>query len=293
MTRISILAALVAVTTACTEREPPPSGPDPVPKPRGGADTEPAIDDAKLGYIGVVTPRETSQAVSPLKAQIAEIAVKLGDKVTKGQILARFDPKDIVSQLRIEEAALKARQADVGRTSGAAQAARKVYERDKNAFDAGVGSKADMEASFGRWQEIVGEQSGAAANVDQQRNVIARLKDNIKTATVVAEIDGRVGLIYVHAGDRVEDGRPVMRIDSDGDNIVKFAIPGDDARRVAQGDHVDVMIESEPKPLDGVISAIAPSVDPVAQMIVAEASLPAPPSNLRTGVRCRIRARGK
>ena len=281
----------IALVVACSDRQPP-AAPETAPQPRT-PDKPVAAADPHRGYIGVLTPRATNQVVSPLTAVIAEIVVQFGEPVKKGDVVARFDPKTLQQQLKIEQSTLAARRADVGKAASAAGAARLQYLRDKKAFEQGVGSKAEMETSLARYQEAQSAVSSAAATVDQQQNVIAKLKDSITNTTLVSPMDGRVGIITVHRGDRVEEGHPVMRIDSVGDPTVKFAIPGEDAGHLSKGDAVDVVLESTGKTFAGVLRVISPDIDPTAQMILAEADISSPPADLRTGVRCRVRAHAK
>jgi RND family efflux transporter MFP subunit len=278
---------IAVVVAACGSREPATTEPDPAPKPRTEVQA-PAVTNAQRGYIGVLTPRATNQVVSPLSAPIAEIVVQVGDTVKKGDTVARFDAKTLQQQLKIEQSTLAARRAEVGKAVGAANAARLLYFRDKKAFEQGIGSKQDMEQSLARYQEAQSEVSSAMANVEQQQNVIAKLKDSITNTTLVSPMDGRVGFIAVHRGDRIEEGHPVMRIDSDGAPVVKFAIPGEDAGHLNKGDAVDIVLESKGT-LAGVLRVISPDIDPTAQMILAEADITSPPADLRTGVRCRVR----
>jgi multidrug efflux pump subunit AcrA (membrane-fusion protein) len=284
------IAIVWLALVACNDRQPP-AGPEIAPQPHG-LDKPVVAADAK-GYIGVLAPRNTNEVRSPISKAAITLRVRTSEKIKKGQALASFDPKQLKQQLDIEKATLSVRGADVNKARGAARSAGAVCEADTKAYKAGVGSKSAMDASCGHYQEAVAEVSSMASSYDAQKKTIDKLKDSITNTTLSAPIDGQVGFIAVHEGDLVDEGHLVMRIDSVENPIVKFAIPGDEATRLKEGDHVDVVIEAHDKPLDGVVSEVQPGIDATAQMIIAQADISSPPADLETGKRCHIRPRKK
>jgi HlyD family secretion protein len=94
-------------------------------------------------------------------------------------------------------------------------------------------------------------------------------------------------MIYPQDGARVEEGRPVIRVISGG-VFVKFAIPADKIGAVTTGDTVDVRVDRRAELLTATVVHIAPELDAVAQMILAEADLVNPPADLQPGTVCRI-----
>ena len=70
--------------------------------------------------------------------------------------------------------------------------------------------------------------------------------------------------------------------------LVQFAIPADKAGSVRAGDLVDVRLDRRPEPLAARVGHIAPELDAVAQMIIADADLIDPPPDLQPGTVGRI-----
>ena len=281
----------IAFVVACGDRQPP-AGPETAPQPHG-FDKPVVTSVANLGYIGVLAPRATNEIKSPISKAAITLKVRLGDKVKKGQVLASFDPKELKQELEIQKSTLRKAGADISKANGAARSAGALCDADTKAYKAGVGSKSAMDNSCGHYQEAVAEVSSMSASYETQKKTIDKLKDTITNTTLPSPIDGRVGFIAVNQGDSVEDGHLVMRIDSVDNPIIKFAIPSDEATRLKEGDHVDVMIKGRDKPLDGAVSEVEPGIDATAQMIIARADLASAPAELQTGTRCRIRPRTK
>jgi len=283
MRSVIVWLALVA----CNDRQPP-AGPETAPQPHG-VDKPVVKADPHRGYIGVLAPRETNEIRSPISKAPITLKVRMGDKVKKGQALASFDPKQLKADLGIQKSTLSKAGADVSKAYGAARSAKALCDADTKAYNAGVGSRSAMDSSCGHFQEMSAEVNSMTASYDAQKKTIDKLKDLIANTTLPSPIDGQVGSIAVHQGDSVEEDHLVMRIDSVENPIIKFAIPGDEATRVKEKDHIDVVIDD--KPFDGVVTEVQPGIDATAQMIIAQADLSSPPADLQAGKRCRIRPR--
>jgi hypothetical protein len=70
--------------------------------------------------------------------------------------------------------------------------------------------------------------------------------------------------------------------------LVQFAIPADQAGSVRPGDLVDVRLDRRPEPVTARVGHVAPELDAVAQMIIADADLVDPPPDLQPGTVGRI-----
>ena len=125
--------------------------------------------------------------------------------------------------------------------------------------------------------------------MQEQRAKIASLTAKLTDTTLVAPLAGKVALAYVSPGERVVEGQPIVRIISSDELFVKFAIPGDQAGKVASGAELDVKIEQQGLHTRAIVRHVAPELDPIAQMILAEAELVHPLPELQSGMVCRIR----
>lgn len=75
-----------------------------------------SADTAVLDATGYVTARREATVSSKTTGKLAEVLIEEGDRVTKGQVLARLDNSNVTAQLRLAQAertAAKARVADL------------------------------------------------------------------------------------------------------------------------------------------------------------------------------------
>ena len=255
--------------------------------------TEPDENAVKAGYIGVLSPRESSEVVAQFTTTVVELDVKRGDRVERGQRLARLDDRPLREDLAIAAATLRATQAGVASADVERKAANAALDREQRALRENVVSQAEVSAAEFNARKATTAVARAAATVEEQRAKIAQLQTKLTDTALLAQLGGRVALIYAQAGDRVDEGHPVLRVISSDELFVKFAIPADKIGTVAPGDQVDIEIDQQHVTTTGVVRHVAPELDPVAQMILADAELTAAITELQAGVVCRIIPRPK
>lgn len=296
MTRCSLVAVVVAlgVIAGCQVQEPNQAQTEVLAEPLApGVTSDEHSETEKPGYVGVLAPRESTEVVAPFTTKVAEVFVKLGDSVKRGQPLARLDDRPLREQLNVEAATLKEAEAEAAQMYVASKAAKASFDREKRALVENVVSKGEVKNSeFDARKADMGA-AKASASVEEQRAKIAALKAKLIDTSLIAPLDGKVALLYVNLGDRVDEGHPVIRVISSDELYVPFAIPADQIGTVVVGDEVDVVIEQQNVTTTGVVRHVAPALDPVAQMILADADLTAPPAKLESGIVCRIVPKAK
>lgn len=254
------------------------------------ADRPDRIDDRaddKPGFLAALTPKRSADVMAPYTSPSASLAVKLGDAVTAGQIVARLDDRQLRQELEAGRAQLRTAQAAVVQAEVDQRGAEIVLAREKTAESAGVGSRADLATATQTVAKTGAAVTVARATAGERATRLAQLQVHLSEMTLASPIAGSVALIYAQDGARVEEGRPVLRVISGG-VFVKFAIPADKAGSVHPGDLVDVRLDRRPELLTARVGHVAPELDAVAQMIIADADLVDPPADLQPGTVGRI-----
>jgi len=243
--------------------------------------------DEKPGFIAALTPKRSADVMAPYTSPSASLAVKLGDLVTKGQVLAKLDDRQLRQELEAARAQQRTAQASIAQAEVDKRGAEIILAREKAAEAAGVGSPADVTAAAQAVAKATAAITFAHATADERNTKIAELQARLLEMTLTAPIAGSVAMIYPQDGARVEEGRPVIRVISGG-VFVKFAIPADKIGAIKPGDTVDLRVDRRAELLTATVVHIAPELDAVAQMILAEADLVNPPADLQPGTVGRI-----
>lgn len=128
---------------------------------------------------------------------LISVFVKEGDKVRKGQILAKIDDGGLGSQL----AQLKV-QADLARTT---------YDRQKRLWDQKIGSEIQF--------------LQAKTQYESTRSAVAQMESQLAKTTVIAPFSGTIDEIINNQGSAVNAGVPVLRIVNLDNMYIEAEVP--------------------------------------------------------------------
>lgn len=156
---------------------------------------------------GTLEPGWEARVTSPFDDVVEEVVVNEGQRVAKGQVLARFSNDIMTTAAASAAAALKSALAD--------------YERQKNLLAEGAVSQRDLEASEANWRAAQAQNSAAAK----------RLAD----ATVRAPQSGAITQRSVQSGTRVGAGDPLFVVADTRELEFEASVPSEFVRLVRPG----------------------------------------------------------
>lgn len=216
----------------------------------GGKDMVPVVDTVtptrktiqnRLTVTGPISGTDSVDVVSNLHAEILEIPVKEGDKVTKGQPLAVLDDSDVKKEADIAKndydlAVTTCAEKDKEARNGYAKAiqdlntAQANYDRTKALFDGGSVPKVDLETAENGLHDAEREcdsytiKNGSAVADDSYRLQIEKAKfdyekavEQLDNTILKAPIDGTVVRVNTKVGrfaDKMENDAPLFVIEN-------------------------------------------------------------------------------
>jgi HlyD family secretion protein len=152
---------------------------------------------------GEVRPRRYVNVGANVSGRLVEIAVKEGDTVKKGQMLARVESERYEAGARQGEAGVAAARADLTRAEADLAASKLGFDRTKKMRD-------DRLVSESAYDQAEAEFKMKAANVESARKRVAQLqaqldstKDELYKTTVYSPMDGVVTNLPKEAGEMV------------------------------------------------------------------------------------------
>ncbi len=194
-----------------------------------------------LSISGPVSGTDSAEVVSRLHAEILEILVKEGDKVTAGQVLARLDSEDVQKEVEIAQNAYNLAvaerneaqlQAEIGYGEARQEelASKRDYDRKAMLYAGGDVSQMELEAARDVLAEasrqvsafhLQGGKPAANESYDLRiRNAefeLEKKKKELEDVEVKSPIDGTVVRVNSRVGrfaDTVDDDRPLFVIDN-------------------------------------------------------------------------------
>jgi len=234
---------------------------------RVGAVREKSLATAFPVLATVLTSEE--QTISgQLQGEIREMGPREGERVKKGDLLARIDTREIDDQILAEQAKLAAAEADLANKQN-------EYAREKELLDAGGSTPSKVEG----WQTAV---LAARQTVESLNRIIGSMKVRRGFAEVKAPSDGMIAARLAEPGDVCTLSHPLFRITVARGARVRVKLPQQVIEELHPG--ASLVLTHGKKEMTVSLNRLFPSLDALA-LGAAEADLPAPPFGLASGAR--------
>ena len=212
------------------------------------------------------------QIASKTPGRLAEVLVDEGDKVTKGQLLARMDTRTLEAQRNQAEAEvlrarenLNAAQANVQLRQSELLLAQQELGRSQSLFKHGfVSAQAidQLQSRMGTGNAAVtaarAQVSAVSAAIGAAQAQVAQLTSEIDDSSLRAPIDGVIQLRMAEPGEVLGAGGRVLLLIDPNDQYMNLYLSASVAGRLAVGDEARVLLDALPeKPLQAKISFFA------------------------------------
>ena len=221
-----------------------------------------------LNAVGDVTSGQTTGLSFQRAGQVTSLSVVVGDKFTKGAVLATLAPDPAVKQ---------AYQAAVD----AVGLAQREWDRQKQLLASHLATQSQADAAEKAYRDA----QGALKALDEQGG-------GTGASQLMAPFDGVVSTVSIVQGDRVQAGAPILQVGRADLLRVLIGIEPADRARVHVGSRVTlwpvVSPATEPKPIELLLSEVQDAVDPKTQLINVVVMLPrAVAAQLAPGMKAR------
>ncbi len=177
---------------------------------------------------------------------LSQVQVKSGQKVNKGQILARIDDGGLSNQLAQMET-----QATLAKTT---------FERQKNLWDKKIGSEIQF--------------LQAKTNYEAQMKAVAQMRAQLGKTIVKAPFSGVIDEVITEKGQVVGPGQQLMRIVNLSDMYVSANVPESFIGKIKNGAIVDVEVKSTGKIYKGKVRQIGNYINPNNRNFSIEVAVP-------------------
>jgi RND family efflux transporter MFP subunit len=194
---------------------------------------------------GRVDADESVTLSSEMPGTVTKINVKVGDHVTKGQVLAETDSRALQQQL----AAMQTSLALVNQ----------MYEKQKNLWDQKIGT--EVQYLSVKAQKEAGE---SAMNA---------LQEQVRMSRIVSPIDGTVDYMNLKIGQAIAPGMQAISVVNFGNMKVKADVAEAFSSRIKNGDDVIVVF---PDMKDSVFSKVhyaSRAINPITRTFGVEVNL--------------------
>ena len=212
------------------------------------------------------------QIASKTPGRLAEVLVDEGDKVTKGQLLARMDTRTLEAQRRQAEAEvirarenLSAAQANLQLRKSEQLLAHQELKRSQELFKRGFASGQIIDQQQSRFDTgnaavaaARAQVSAVGAGIGAAQAEVAQLTSEIDDSSLRAPIDGVIQLRMAEPGEVLGAGGRVLLLIDPNDQYMNLYLAASVAGRLAVGDEARILLDALPgQPLPAKISFVA------------------------------------
>lgn len=207
-----------------------------------------------LDIQGSVDTKENILIQPEFSGTLTSLTVKAGQRVAKGQILARVDDAGMSQQLASAE-----NQYSLAKTT---------FERQKNLWDKKIGSEIQF--------------LQAQTQMISAQKAVAQIKAQLSKTVIRAPFSGTIDEVFVEKGQVVSpSAKGLMRIVNLANMYVATTVPESYIGKLKMGDLVDVYLTSLGKTYKGKVRQVGNFINPNNRSFGIEVSLPNPDNLLR------------
>ena len=215
-------------------------------KPRGLVDV--------VRFTGTTQPIDQTVVKSRVSGRLAEVLVREGDRVTEGQVLARFETTELQAKLNERQSALEAARADARWTA-----------RDRSDKETLANRNIVSQSAADQARATAENRASMVAVAEAQLDVARK---NLADAEVKAPFDGVVGERIANQGESLPiDGKILALLDTSHVEIAA-QMPAADVIRMKVGQTAQVSLEGfGDRVFSGKITRISPTTQPGSRSI--------------------------
>ncbi|MDD2985469.1 efflux RND transporter periplasmic adaptor subunit [Flavobacterium sp.] len=202
---------------------------------------------------GNVETKENIMISPEYSGVLTQVNVKAGQRVSKGQVLARIDDGGMGSQLAQAETQLAL--------------AKTTFEKQKNLWDQKIGSEIQF--------------LQAKTSMESQQKAVAQIKSQLNKTLVLAPFNGTIDDVLIEKGKVVAPGMDLFRIVNLNNMYVSANVPENYIEQLKLGAIVEVNMNSIGKTYQGKVRQIGNYINPNNRTFSIEIALPNPDNLLR------------
>ncbi len=250
---------------------------------------------ARVSATGTLSPLVEVQVGSQVSGRIQELHADFNAPVTKGQVIARIDPRLFETEVARVRANVVAAEAAVTRAEADLLDARLRNERAAGLYERGMGSRADAETTQAARQAAQAAVASAQASLAQARAALEQAETNLSYTTIYSPIDGVVISRDVDIGQTVAASLQTPTLFTIAEDLRKMEVHTHvaeaDVGRLAPGMAVEFGVDAYPaERFRGIVKEVRYSPETVQNVVTYDAvvSVENPDLKLRPGMTAEV-----
>jgi len=222
-------------------------------------------------FSGVAQAGLESRLSFKVPGTVSRVAVKVGDKVQAGELIAQLDRSDYQLKVQQSEAALENVEAQ-------ARNAQANYDRVRALWENKSASKTDLDAA-----RAANESAEASVKSVEKQLEMAKLQ--LRYTTLTAPVSGAIAQVNAEVNENLQSGKTIVVLTSGSQIEVKVSIPEILIAQVHEGGTVKVTCDAYPgKELPATITEVGVASTGMVTTFPVAVRLDKPTPDIRPGM---------
>jgi membrane fusion protein (multidrug efflux system) len=240
--------------------------------------------------VGNLVGEQTVAVVPKTAGRLESVFVKLGDRVARGQRIAKIEDREILEQVKQAEAAFEVARAGIRQREADLKFAETNLTRSRELFSRQLLPKQTLDDADARHQAAVAQLELGRAQLTQSQARLDELRITLANTIISSPVNGFVARRNVDPGAYVSPQAPVVDVVDISTVRLIANIVEKDLRRIESGEPAKVEVDAFPGEIfSGRVARVAPVLDPATRTAQIEVEIPNPGNRLKPGMYARIR----
>ena len=243
-----------------------------------------------ITVVGNLIGETTVDVVPRVSGRLDSVQVQLGDRVARGQQVAKVEDRELREQVNQSEANIEVNRATTVARQNDQNVAASALERAKTSFQSGLISQQALEDAEARYNAAVSQVSVARAQLTSTQARLDELKINLANTVLVAPMDGVVSKRNLDPGGFAGTNTAIVSLVDISTVRLIANLVEKDFKRIVVGGHATVEVDAFPgEQFVGRVNRVAPVFDPATRTATMEIQIPNPGFRLKPGMYARVR----
>ncbi len=246
----------------------------------------PSIIDKYYETSGTVAARTVTSVASRIMGSVTSIRVKEGDRVSIGSVLLTIDDSDMAEKVRAAREGYKEAEKGLEAAAENRNLADITYQRYKTLFNdrALTGQEMDQIETQKKVAEI--DYKRAQSSVERARAGLNEAKVYHGFTIITSPVNGIVTEKKTEVGNMAVPGTPLLTVEDNSSYRIEVTADERLTGKIRAGTDASVTVESINKVINGKITDVVTSVDPVARSFIVKIAIKG--DGLRNGLYAKV-----
>jgi membrane fusion protein (multidrug efflux system) len=243
----------------------------------------------QIQVVGNLIGEATVAATPKISGRLEVVNVRLGDRVSRGQRLAKIEDRELLEQVKQVEASYAVAQATVRQRDADMKLAQTNLERTRNLFERQLIPKQTYDDTEARYQAALAQVDLAQAQLQAAESRLDELKINLSNTLITSPVNGFVAARTLDPGAWVTPNSAFLSlVDISTVRLIANVVERD-LSRISVGLPASVEVDAYPgEKFNGRVSHMAPILDPATRTAQIEIAIANQNFRLKPGMYAKV-----